>query len=161
MTKTTRSEDYSVSVYAIIQKRGRILLTQDTYKPGWKLPGGGVEANELILEALRREIREEVGLEIRPGRLLLMANWLKKGSSLARLRIYFVADHARGDIDLTSREVAKTRWFSRRELQALKKGEFLHPRHYHAAVKRYLGKRAPETTFREIPERRPAGSVRP
>jgi ADP-ribose pyrophosphatase YjhB (NUDIX family) len=160
MTKTTRSEDYSLSVYAIIQKRGRILLTQDTYKPGWKLPGGGVEARELILEALKREVREEVGLKIRPGRPLLMANWLKKGTSMGRMRIYFVADHARGEIDLTSGEVAKARWFSKRELRELKEDEFLHPRHYHEAVKRYLGKGAMVTTFQEIPERRRAISAK-
>ncbi len=154
MTKPTRSEDYSLSVYAVIQKRGRVLLTQDTYRPGWKLPGGGVEAHELILEALKREVREEVKLEIRPRRLLLAANWLKKGTSLGRLRIYFVADYARGAIDIARGEVAKARWFSKRELQGLRKDEFLHPRHYHEAVKRYLGAEATTATFREIPERR-------
>jgi len=155
MTKTTRSEAYSLSVYAIIEKGEHVLLTMDVYRPGWKLPGGGVEAHELMLEALRREVREEVGLEIRPGRLLLITNWLKTGTSLGRMRFYFVADHARGKIALTDGEVAKARWFSKRELQGLKENEFLHPRHYHEAVKRYLNNRTTETTFLEFPEGRP------
>jgi 8-oxo-dGTP pyrophosphatase MutT (NUDIX family) len=156
MKKPTRSEEYSLSVYAIIQKEGEVLLTQDAYKPGWKLPGGGVGAHELLLDALKREVREEVGLEIRPGRLLLMTNWLKKGTSLGRTRIYFLADHASGEVDLTRGEVAKARWFSKRELQGLKKNEFLHPRHYHEAVTLYLDDRATEVTFRELSEPRRA-----
>ena len=158
MTNRTRSDDYSVSVYAIIRRRGRILLTQDHYKPGWKLPGGGVETGELILEALKREVREEVGLDIRPRRLLLMANWLKKRTSLGRVRLYFIADSVRGAITLGPDEVAQARWFSGPELRALKEEEYLYPKHNYEAIRCYLRAARRETTFREIPVKRGASS---
>ena len=48
---------------------GRILLVDPTYKPDWDLPGGMAEANEPPADALRRELREELGLDIRVGDL--------------------------------------------------------------------------------------------
>lgn len=49
---------------------GRVLLVKPTYKPPWEVPGGGVEIDESPRAACRRELREELGLDLRPGRLL-------------------------------------------------------------------------------------------
>jgi 8-oxo-dGTP diphosphatase len=54
----------------ICDTSGRILLVKPTYKPGWEIPGGMVEANESPLQACLREAREEIGLEVKLGRLL-------------------------------------------------------------------------------------------
>src|SRR4029453_9764856 len=52
-----------------------ILLVDPSYKPDWDLPGGMAEANEPPLEAARREVREELGLELAVGRLLCV-DWV-------------------------------------------------------------------------------------
>ncbi|MGH8061487.1 MAG: NUDIX domain-containing protein [Pseudoxanthomonas sp.] len=41
---------------------GRILVVKPSYRPGWLLPGGLVEALETPASALRREAMEEVGM---------------------------------------------------------------------------------------------------
>lgn len=56
---------------------GRFLLLEPTYKDTWLLPGGVVEANEDPLAACAREVREELGIELTPGPLLVV-DWVPR-----------------------------------------------------------------------------------
>src|SRR5262245_25593591 len=61
-----------VGIGALIFHGGRILLAQrgkDPLKGWWSLPGGAVETGETLHDAVRREVREETGLEIAPVRM--------------------------------------------------------------------------------------------
>jgi 8-oxo-dGTP diphosphatase len=54
----------------IFDQAGRLLILKPTYKTGWTIPGGVMEADgETPWDACRREVREECGIEVRRGRL--------------------------------------------------------------------------------------------
>jgi 8-oxo-dGTP diphosphatase len=55
--------------------QGRVLLVEPTYKPYFEIPGGVVEADESPHTAVVRELQEELGLSVRPGRLLVV-DWV-------------------------------------------------------------------------------------
>lgn len=60
-------------VAAVIMKDGKVFATQRGYgefKDGWEFPGGKVEAGESPEEALHREIREELEVEVNVGDLI-------------------------------------------------------------------------------------------
>ena len=64
--------DLRVAAYAVIERRGKILLThwRRDHLHGWTLPGGGLEPGEDPRDAVVREVLEETGLEARVGKLI-------------------------------------------------------------------------------------------
>lgn len=63
----------TVGVGAVVVRDGALLLVRRGRDPGrglWSLPGGRVEHGERLADAVRREVREETGLEVEAGELL-------------------------------------------------------------------------------------------
>src|ERR1700685_2518772 len=57
----------------IFDRRGRLLILRPTYKSGWTIPGGVMEADgETPWQACQREVREECGLHLTSGTLVCM-----------------------------------------------------------------------------------------
>jgi 8-oxo-dGTP diphosphatase len=53
----------------------RVLLVEPTYKDYWEIPGGCVEADESPYDAAVRELKEELGISVALGRLLVV-DWV-------------------------------------------------------------------------------------
>lgn len=57
----------------IFDRAGRLLILKPTYKSGWTIPGGVMEANgETPWQACRREVAEECGIDVHRGELACM-----------------------------------------------------------------------------------------
>jgi 8-oxo-dGTP diphosphatase len=74
----------------IFDRRGRLLILQPTYKSGWTIPGGVMEADgESPWHACQREVREETGLEVQSGRLAGMDFRRPKNGGQGGIRFLF------------------------------------------------------------------------
>lgn len=67
-----------INVSALIIRDGKILLSEYETKSGlhYNFPGGGVELNETLYDALHREVWEETGATISIGRLLAVWEYI-------------------------------------------------------------------------------------
>jgi ADP-ribose pyrophosphatase YjhB (NUDIX family) len=70
LVSTTRSATFRIGVYAVIFDQERVLLAHRRDIDWWNLPGGGMEPDETVEEAMRREVREETGLDVVVERLV-------------------------------------------------------------------------------------------
>ena len=57
----------------IVSKEGKILLVKShKWFDKYTLPGGHIEVGETMIEAVKREVKEEVGLNVQVGHMLLL-----------------------------------------------------------------------------------------
>jgi 8-oxo-dGTP diphosphatase len=90
---------------------GRLLILEPTYKKGWTIPGGQVDAEgESPWDACRRETREECGLVVESGRLACVDYLPPKSSRPGGVRFLFdcgtLPDSAFGGVVLQEAEIA-------------------------------------------------------
>ncbi|BEL07132.1 hypothetical protein Q0Z83_053230 [Actinoplanes sichuanensis] len=97
--------------------RGRVLLVEPSYKPDWEVPGGCVEADESPRAAAQREIREELGLSVDVGRVLVV-DWIgpRDGRTEGLMLIFDGGTVADGDaIRLPADELRGWAWCTEAE----------------------------------------------
>jgi len=98
----------------IFDGRGRILVANPTYKAHWTIPGGIMEADgETPWEACRREVHEEVGLDVAQGQLVVADFLRPKPGKPGGMRFLFdcgvLSDTALASIVLQEEELSEYR----------------------------------------------------
>jgi ADP-ribose pyrophosphatase YjhB (NUDIX family) len=99
---------------------GRILLARraaEVFNGAWDLPGGFVDEDEHPLDTIRRELREETGLEVEPREFLGI--WMDRYSEdelgPSTLNIYWTARVIGGEPEAAD-DVSELRWFAPHKL---------------------------------------------
>jgi 8-oxo-dGTP diphosphatase len=105
---------FTVTVAAMIfDEEGRILLLDHVFRSdgGWGVPGGFMKKDEQPETALRREVKEEIGIEVEAVELLFVRSLRKP----RQLEIYFRA-RAIGHPEPCSFEIKSAAWFAIEDL---------------------------------------------
>jgi ADP-ribose pyrophosphatase YjhB (NUDIX family) len=93
-----------------VDEAGAVLLVRPTYKAYWDIPGGYVEPGESPREACIREVREELGISPRIGRLLVV-DWAPNEDEGDKLLFIFdggtLSAEVLGRVALQAAEVAE------------------------------------------------------
>jgi 8-oxo-dGTP diphosphatase len=111
----THPARHSVSVAGIItDDHGRALLIQRADNHRWEPPGGVLELGETITDGLRREVREETGLDVEPVTLTGVYKNMNRGI----IALVFRCKITGGDLTTTD-EASAFRWATKPELPKL------------------------------------------
>jgi ADP-ribose pyrophosphatase YjhB (NUDIX family) len=127
---------FTVTAGAVVcDESGRVLLLEHVFRAGsgWGIPGGFIERGEQPEDALRRELREEIGLELDETELAFVRT-LKRP---AQVEVIFRC-RARGSLASRSMEIKSAQWFA---LDSLPAGL---PRDQRRIIKRALQAKGPE-----------------
>lgn len=113
---------YKIAAKAIIfDREGRVLVLRKSLEErgakdhhGWDFPGGGLEPDEPIMDALAREVREETGLQVNVISPVYVYDEVQEEKHLVILK--FVCHEPVGKLSLSS-EHESAYWFRVEHLQ--------------------------------------------
>lgn len=123
-----------VSVKGVLVRDGRVVLV-DNPRGEWELPGGKLEQDEQPADCVAREMREELGVEVRVGTLL--DAWVYRiGAGSDVLVIAYGCEAVAWPTTLASPEGKTIGLFALDELAAIPL-----PAGYHAPIRRFVAMR--------------------
>ncbi len=132
LNKTTERYNYIKGEYSqgshvwIMNSKGELLIQKRTptkrlYPNLWSITSGGTDEGETTLDTAYREVKEELGIELKPEELELMMSYKRNHDFvdvwLARKDIKL------DEIVMQKEEVADVKWVSQEELEKLIKEE--------------------------------------
>lgn len=119
---------------ALVVKNGALLLVRrkEAVDRGlYELPGGKVEVGENLFDGLRREVKEETGLEIRASRKKQAVSELEPFSVVSDPRkhvaLVFLVRIARGAPKSETKEQREIRFYSKAEVRKLLEAGLIRP----------------------------------
>ncbi len=107
------SPNWTAGVVALIEWDGRWLMVDPVYREGWTLPGGLIDRGETPAKAIKRELVEELGIDVDVDSF---EPWILMDSAMRRIDVVFHASIAEDVnpslITIRTPELGAVGWFS-------------------------------------------------
>jgi 8-oxo-dGTP diphosphatase len=123
-----------VTVSGLIENdEGKILLEKAPDR-GWEVPGGQVEAGETLIDALKREVKEETGIDIEVGNLKIVSSNISKRvqpdgiTPIGSIVNFGFTGRAISGRPTTSEESLEVDWFDRNKVLEVIGKDFMRDR---------------------------------
>ncbi len=96
-----------VRIAGILVENGKVLMIEQEKKGNkyWLLPGGGLDFGESFEECIKREFREEAGIEVEPEKLVFISESIAPDNSRHIVNLYFKVVKKSGDIKIGDEEI--------------------------------------------------------
>lgn len=109
----------NVAQKAIIEYDGKILVCRGIGDKVWEFPGGRLHTGEAPMEAIAREIREELGIEVHDLKPFRIEPSFHYKSNMNQVFIAYTATSDTANVSANSNEVEEWKWITKEELMSL------------------------------------------
>lgn len=106
------SPSYTLGAVCVLEHEGEILVLWQPHRAGWSLPGGFMDKGETPADAVRREVAEEIGIEIDPGDVMAVQVDVERQG----VDVIFRVPLARRPVLGLATEARKARWVDPSEI---------------------------------------------
>lgn len=107
---------------ALIEKGGKLLLIKEKLASGkekWIVPGGAVEFGENLEEAVKREIKEETGLDVKITKFIGFKEVIAPQFDYHTIVFFYLAEPIGGSLVLEDDQILDGNFFSPEEIKNL------------------------------------------
>lgn len=105
----------------LINPEGKILLVRNRghHRPHWSLPKGSCEEGEPLLQTMKREVKEETGLDVDMVELAFVTEWFMAGRGEWYLQFYFYSKVTGGVLGVQEEDedVTMVKWVHPNEMR--------------------------------------------
>jgi 8-oxo-dGTP diphosphatase len=116
-------KEHRISAGAIVVQRGKILLVRYADAPHGRSylvgPGGRVDDDESIIQAVVREVKEETGLDVNPDKILFVEDLISRRTRM--VKIWLLCKLIGGQLTKTQGAVdegiVEAKWYRKEELK--------------------------------------------